>query len=56
MARPLKLYNYARAPNPRRVRIFAGGDRLSRWKLISAERALGPAEELVRRGAGTRTR
>jgi glutathione S-transferase len=23
MARPLKLYNYARAPNPRRVRIFA---------------------------------
>ena len=23
MARPLKLYNYSRAPNPRRVRIFA---------------------------------
>jgi len=23
MARPLKLYNYAHAPNPRRVRIFA---------------------------------
>ena len=23
MARPLKLYNYAQAPNPRRVRIFA---------------------------------
>jgi hypothetical protein len=23
MAYPLKLYNYARAPNPRRVRIFA---------------------------------
>ena len=23
MAHPLKLYNYARAPNPRRVRIFA---------------------------------
>src|SRR5437762_2942637 len=60
MASPVKLYNHAMAPNPRRVRIFAAekGIELSleRYSRRSKPHARIPRKELVRWRAGVGAR